>query len=85
MSDYQLYLNFEVAKLIKPIRGQVKRDILHYLDFLKAHPFSHGDFRRRKEARDVEVKVIGNYSIYFFTDHAVKEVKVIDVQKAEKS
>jgi hypothetical protein len=27
----------------------------------------------------VEVKVIGKYAIYYWADHAVKEIKVIDI------
>jgi len=43
-----------------------------------------GDLQKEKEGRILEVKVFGKYSIYYWSDHAVKEVKVVEILKSDE-
>ena len=83
MINYQLFLNYEVAVRIKPIRRRRKIEILEFLERLTNEPFLSGDFQKKKDFLDLEVKVFGNYSLYYYADHAVKEIKVVDFQKSK--
>jgi len=78
MSGYRVFLDFEVHDLIRPIRGPRKREIVNFLRALEENPFLHGDLQTRRDGRDIEVKVFGKYSLLYWADHAVKEIKVVE-------
>ena len=41
------------------------------------------EYPKKLGARDIEVKVAGSYSLYFFADHAAKEVKIVDCLRSD--
>ena len=83
MLDYCLFINIEILDSIKSIRGSRRVEINEFLLRLRSDPSMKGDFQKDKEGRTLEVKVFGKYSIYFWADHAVKEVKVVELLKSD--
>jgi hypothetical protein len=58
------------------------------MDFIRGlatAPNSRGDFTERDASgRELDVKIVGRYAVTYWTDHAVKEIKVVDVRPADK-
>jgi hypothetical protein len=78
-------VSIEILRLARPSR-QDRDKILSFLESLAEKPASRGDFEERDEAgRPVQIKVIGNYALTFWADHAVKEIKVVKVEKADRN
>lgn len=79
MSDYDLYVSIETVDGLRQIRGKRKKEIVNFLSSLKSNPFLQGDFKKNTAIQTLEVKVFGKYSVYYWSDHAVKEVKVVEL------
>lgn len=77
-SGYHVYLHSSVASELQLLRKARKREILN-IDQLEADPFIIGDFKKPLRIRELEVKVIGRYAVYYYADHATKEVKVVEL------
>ncbi len=85
MSPYNIFLRLEAAEAIRAIRGAQRTRISAFIDLLANDPFQVGDYTERDESdRQIEIKVIGQYAITFWSDHAVKEVKVVDIRRADR-
>ena len=78
MDDYKVFLDFEIFRLIKPIRGIRKQQIIEFLKSLERDPFKEGELNTYRDGRKIEVKLFGKYSLLYWVDHAVKEVKIVD-------
>jgi len=50
---------------------------------LAEDPFRAGDYVERDDiGRPIQVKIIGRYAVFFWSDHPVKEVKIVDLKSA---
>ena len=71
---------------MRSIRGAQKNRLGLFVDSLSEDPFEEGDYSEKDETdRHIQVKVIGQYAVTFWSDHAVKEVKVVDVRRADRA
>ena len=60
--------------------------ILRFLDSLAADPWKGGDYQEQDEAgRPVQIRLVGRFALTYWADHAVKEVKVTKIEKADRS
>lgn len=84
MVKYRLFVSIDIVDAIKTIRGAKRTEINDFLIKLRSDPFAKGDFQKNKEGRILEVKVFGKFSIYYWSDHAVKEVKVVELLKSDQ-
>ncbi len=82
-AKYDIYIHRLVAETIYGLRGTQKRALLDFIDEVKADPFCVADFKKNLGSSEIEVKVAGAYSLYFFADHAAKEVKIIDCLRSD--
>ncbi len=83
-SGYELYVRHEVHLRIGKLRSQARTGIMRFLESLASDPFQKGDYQdRTPEGRDVQVKVIGCHALIFWADHPVREVKIVDIIKAD--
>jgi hypothetical protein len=56
------------------------------LESLPADPFQVGDYSEPDTTgRPCQVKIIGKHAVYFWADHAGKEVRVVDLVDADRS
>jgi hypothetical protein len=86
MDDYRLYLRFEAAETLRILRGAQRTAIIAFVDSLKSDPNSRGDYSETDETgRNIEIKVIGSFAITYWPDHPVKEVKVVDISRADRA
>lgn len=80
---YQVYIH-ESALSSAPKAGGDRRQVMDFVRWLGEHPFAMGDYSDTDSAgRRREVMIIGRHAITFWEDHAVKEVKVTNIQVAD--
>ena len=59
--------------------------IVSFLDHLASNPYQTGDYEETDDTgRPVQIKIISNFALTYWSDHASKEVKVIKVEKADR-
>jgi len=58
--------------------------ILAFLDQLQFNPNRPGDYEETDSVgRRIQIKIIGKYALTYWADHAVKEVKVTNIELAD--
>jgi hypothetical protein len=83
MARYRVFLAKEIVAQLRDCKRNQQRVITRFLDEIADDPFRAGDFVEHDDVgRDIQVTLIGRYAPYFWSDHAVKEVKVIDMKAA---
>lgn len=83
MQPYKVLVTVEVFHMDRPSRAE-RNHVLSFLESLAANPERAGDFTERDDSgRIVQIKVLGDYALTYWADHAVKEVKVIKIEKAD--
>jgi hypothetical protein len=84
VKPYKVLITLDVLKLPRPSAPERHR-LIAFLESLSAGPFQKGDYEETDEiGRPVQIKVIGHYALTFWDDHAVSEVKVARIEKADK-
>ena len=83
MPPYRVFIATDVISILKTCRRQEQLLITRLFEELANNPFRTGDYVERDEiGRPIQVVIIGRYAVFFWADHAVKEVKVIDLKPA---
>ncbi len=86
MKPYRIFVRMEAAEILRTIRGIQRTSVVAFIDSLSGDPNRIGDYSERDETdRHLEIKVIGSFAISYWTDHAAKEVKVLDVRRADRA
>lgn len=66
-------------------KGAERLRLLAVLDQIKAAPFRAGDYRQRGDTgRMNEVFLIGNWLVTFWSDHAIAEIRVVGLERADE-
>ena len=85
MKPYRIFVRMEAAEILRAIRGNQRNSVVAFIDSLSGDPNKTGDYSEHDEAgRQLEIKVIGSFAITYWADHAVAEVKVVDVRRADR-
>lgn len=81
MSDsYAVFLNRPSHEALIRLKGAKRRAVDKFIDYLSDNPFEEGDFSEYdKVGRTVRCKIIRDLAITYYADHAVKELKVIEL------
>ena len=83
MTPYRVFI---VAEVIATLRkcGKREQDLIKRLfDELARDPSRPGDYAEQDEiGRPIQVVITGSSAVCFWTDHAVKEVKIVDLKPA---
>ena len=79
---YELFLEHSVVEKAKRIRGKTRKRIQDFINSLAEDPFrsSSIEFEDRK-GRTVVKSTVLNYSLTYSIDHAMKEIKVLELNK----
>lgn len=79
--NYRVFLAEEVWTFIDQQELDVKEWIHHFRNLPET-----GDFTELSpiDGRALDIKIISDYAITYFVDHAVKEIKVVDVESADR-
>ena len=85
MKPYAVYLRIEAAELLKSVATRNRRGIENFVDSLSGNPFKSGDYAETDAAgRPIQIKILGNFAVAFWADHAVKEIKVVAIVRADR-
>ena len=83
MNAYAVFLHAGLLEAM-PTRGRQREIILKFVRELAGNLFQRGDYTERDEtARTMEVKIVAGHALTWWPDHAVKEIKVVRVQRAD--
>ena len=84
MPPYKVLVSIEILELERPSRRQ-RDQILHFLQILANNPTKPGDYEEHDAVgRPIQIKIVGDYALTYWADHAVREVKVIQIEKADR-
>lgn len=80
--EYVLFLRHEVASLYRSLRGPEKYQLERFFDLLETYPNLKGETTERDDiGRVVEVKFIAKFKPVYWADHAVKEIKLLRLER----
>lgn len=83
MSSYSVFVESHIAESLPQLKLKERSQILKLLKKLRSNPFLEGDYVERDNiGRPVQVVILANHALWFWADHAVKEVKIIDLRLA---
>jgi hypothetical protein len=83
MSLYRVFLAKEIVAQLRNCRRGERESITRFFDQIADDPYRAGEFAEQDDAgRDIQVTLIGRFALYYWSDHAVKEVKVIGMKIA---
>ncbi len=78
---YVPYLSQQAMEFILQRKAADRRRLLHFVQQLSEDPFqTSDDFIYDDDDRRHEIVMLGSYRIVFWSDHAVKEVKIATIQ-----
>ncbi len=79
---YASHLSSEAAAFVISQPRRKQRKVLDLADQPAVHPFRLGDYRTRDAAdHEVENPLLDGHLFTFWADHAVKEVRITEIQK----
>ena len=79
---YTTFLVREAADALRTLRSTERDQVIRLLDFLEEFPSTKGDtFEQDSVGRRLEVKILGRIKAVYWPDHAVKEVKVLQIKR----
>jgi len=85
-ADYALFMRLEAVSLYMSLRRAEKVPLEQFFDFLERYPYFKGETTERDEVgRVVEVKFVGKFKVVYWHDHAVKELKILKVERLPKT
>jgi hypothetical protein len=68
-------------KLLLAASAHERMRLIQFLERLEADPFREGDFQIQDESgRTQQVSCVSGFLITFYSDHAVKEVRVTEIE-----
>ena len=85
MQPYKVLVSIAFLRLQGLSRTDRDR-ILKFIEALADNPWKVGDYEERDDVgHPVQIKIIGDYALTSWADHAVKEIKVIRVETADRA
>jgi hypothetical protein len=83
MISYSVYIEAGIAAALAGFKATERNRILRLLDRLRNDPFLAGDYIESDDiGRPMQVLVVGHHAVVFWADHAMKEVKILDLKPA---
>ena len=78
---YRAVVHGEAVKLLLACPARERRLLLRLLEQLEANPFREGDFRVKDETERLQqVTGVAGFLVTYYADHAVKEVRVTEIE-----
>jgi hypothetical protein len=83
--EYEVYLRTEAFEFLRHRHSDDRTSLLRLLGELGRDPYRRGDFAERDSSgREIQVLIFQRYAVSYWADHAVREVKVIDIRYADR-
>ena len=81
--SYSVFVESHIAELFPQMKFKERNQFLRLFRKLRNDPFMEGDYVERDHiGRLLQVLIVGQHAVVFWADHAVNEVKVIDLRFA---
>jgi hypothetical protein len=83
MPPYRVLIAKEVIASLGQCSRREKMLISRLFDEPADDPYKAGDYVEPDEiGRPIQIALVGRFAVWFWSDHAVKEVKVLDLTSA---
>ena len=84
MAAYEVILHAQAWTVLAATRGSERRRLLAVLDQVAVDPFRVGDFQQRDQSgRTYEVAMLGEWLVTYWSDHAVREIRVVALESTD--
>jgi hypothetical protein len=81
--EYRVFIAADVVEYLRTCRKPEQKLITRSLSDLGGNPYRKGDYVEQDDiGRPIQVIIIGRHALYFWADHAVKELKILDLKLA---
>lgn len=82
--SYDVFVRHEVYQALQDIDTRDRERASDFIESLADDPFREGDETTRDtNGRVVQVKMLGRFALFYWADHAAKEVRVVDLANAD--
>lgn len=86
IEPYEVFLRTEAISTLRALPLRQRKLVGSFIDQLADDPFAEGDFQNKDAiGRILCIKVVGSAAITYWADHAVKEIKVLDIREADRA
>jgi hypothetical protein len=83
--SYDRFIRYEVYQILHRVGSSDLERVSNFMEALAGDPFRKGDATTLDEhGRDVQVKMLGRLALFYWVDHAEKEVRVVDLANASE-
>jgi hypothetical protein len=84
VKDYAMVLNQGAVMRLVGASRREQRILADTMEALKADPFCVGDFQERDtKDRINEVTLVGDWLITYWSDHAARKIRIIEIEHIE--
>lgn len=84
--DYTAFIHFEAFEVLQSEAADSASKLMWWIRTLRASPFRKGDYEEKQaDGRVFEITVISGHAIYFWVDHAAREVKIMRIRPADRA
>jgi len=81
---YEVILHERAWEALAAAKAAERSRLLAVLDAVKAAPFRRGDFQQRDATERMnEVALLDEWLVTFWSDHAVAEIHVVNLEQVE--
>jgi hypothetical protein len=81
---YTAVLHRAASEAILTAPRNARVQLLAFLDQLEADPFCTGDCMENDDTgRPNQITLVGAWAVTYWSDHAVKEVRIVRIEKAD--
>ena len=81
---WKVVVNDKAVEFLLGCRAPARRTVLGFVEKLRNHPQFAGDFVESDDTgRALQVKVHGQFLITFWVDHAVKEIRIVEIEPVD--
>ncbi len=82
--SYEVFVRYEIYHTLEAIPDSDRERFLRFFELLENDPFQEGDYSESdRSGRQYQIKIIGKRALYYWSDHAEKEVRVVDLVDAD--
>lgn len=82
IKPYSVFLHLEVTDSLQALKRSEREQILLFIRSLARDPFQSGDFQQSDESGRVnEAKLVGRFAVFFYTDNADAEVRIVQIRQ----
>lgn len=81
-ASYEPVLSLKATGVLVGFSRLKQRRVINLIYQIASYPSQFGDYSERDSAgRDIQFLLIGDFVIGFWADHAVKELRVVDIDE----